>query len=119
VQLLPKSGLIRIDLARAQLELNQPAMDRRAVAHLNEALRQENENPMAWRQLAIGEGRGGNFGMAALALAEEALLQGNFRVALGQAQRAERLLPVGSPPYLRVQDLQQQARQEMAKRTNN
>lgn len=119
VQLLPKSGLIRIDLARAQLEVNDPRLNKSAIAHLNDALRQENENPMAWRQLAIAEGRAENFGMASLALAEEAMLQGKFRVALGQAQRAERLLPVGSPPYLRVQDLQQQARQEMAKRNNN
>ncbi|MCK6451332.1 MAG: M48 family metalloprotease [Alphaproteobacteria bacterium] len=119
VQLLPKSGLIRIDLARAQIELNRPELDKSAIAHLNEALRQENENPMAWRQLAIAQGRTGNIGMAALALAEEALLRGDYRVALGQAQRAERLLAVGSPPYLRVQDLQQQARQEMAKRNNN
>ena len=67
------------------------------------------------RQLAIAEGRTGNIGMAALALAEEAMLLGKYRVALGQAQRAERLLPVGSPPHLRVQDLQVQARREMAK----
>jgi predicted Zn-dependent protease len=115
VQLLPRSGLLRIDLARVQLDLNRPDMDQKAVANLNEALRQENENAMAWRQLAIAEGRTGNIGMAALALAEEAMLRGDYRVALGQAQRAERLLPVGSPPYLRVQDLQAQARREMAK----
>jgi predicted Zn-dependent protease len=115
VQLLPRSGLLRIDLARVQLEFNQPDMDRKAVANLNEALRQENENAMAWRQLAIAEGRIGNIGMAALALAEEAMLRGDYRVAIGQAQRAERLLPAGSPPHLRVQDLQAQARRELAK----
>ncbi|MCC6470384.1 MAG: M48 family metallopeptidase [Alphaproteobacteria bacterium] len=115
VELLPKSGLLRIDLARVQLEFNRPDMDGKAVANLNEALRQEGENSMAWRQLAIGEGRIGNIGMAALALAEEALLLGKYRIALGQAQRAERLLPVGSPPHMRVQDLQVQARRELAK----
>jgi predicted Zn-dependent protease len=115
VQLLPRSGLLRIDLARVQLEFNRPDMDQKAVANLNEALRQENENSMAWRQLAIAEGRVGNIGMAALALAEEAMLQGKYRFALGQAQRAERLLPVGSPPHLRVEDLQAQARRELAK----
>lgn len=115
VELLPNSGLIRIDLARTMLEFNDLEMDRKAVAHLNEALRQENENSRAWRQLAIGEGRLGNIGMAALALAEEAMLRGDYRTALGQGLRAERLLAVGSPPHIRVQDLQAQARREMAK----
>jgi len=115
VELLPRSGLIRIDLARAMLEFNDPEMDRKAVAHLNDALRQESESASAWRQLAIAEGRVGNIGMAALALAEEAMLRGDYRTTLGQAQRAERLLPAGSPPHLRVQDLQAQARREMAK----
>lgn len=115
VSLLPKSGLLRIDLARAQLEANRPDMDQKAIANLNEALRQENENAMAWRHLAVAEGRTGNIGMAALALAEEAMLRGDYRTALGQALRAERLLPPGSPPSLRVQDLQAQARREIAK----
>ena len=115
MDLLPSSGLIRIDLARTMLEFNDPEMDRKAIAHLNEALRQENENSRAWRQMAIAEGRTGNIGMAALALAEEAMLRGEYRAALGQALRAERLLAVGSPPNLRVQDLQGQARREMAK----
>lgn len=115
VDLLPSSGLIRIDLARTMLEFNEPEMDQKAIAHLNEALRQENENSRAWRQMAIAEGRVGNIGMAALALAEEAVLRGDYRTALGQGLRAERLLPVGSPPHMRVQDLQAQARREMAK----
>jgi len=65
--------------------------------------------------MAIAEGRVGNIGMAALALAEQAMLRGDYRTALGQGLRAERLLPVGSPPHMRVQDLQAQARREMAK----
>ncbi len=119
VRLLPKSGLIRVDLARAQIEMNRPDMDQKAIAHLNEALRQESDNAVAWRQLAIAYGRGGNMGMAALSLGEEAMIQGDFRVAIGQGQRAEQLLPVGSPPHLRAQDLQANARRELANRRNN
>lgn len=118
VRLLPKSGLIRIDLARAQIELNRPDLDQKAIANLNEALRQESENATAWRQLAIAYGRGGNMGMAALSLGEEAMLKGDFRMAIGQAQRAEHMLPVGSPPHLRAMDLQADARREMANRKN-
>ncbi len=119
VRLLPKSGLIRVDLARAQIELNRPELDQKAIAHLNEALRQESENATAWRQLAIAYGRGGNMGMAALSLGEEAMLRGDFRMAIGQGLRAEQLLPVGSPPHIRAQDLQADARREMANRKNN
>jgi predicted Zn-dependent protease len=119
VRLLPKSGLIRVDLARAQIELNRPELDQKAIGHLNEALRQESDNATAWRQLAIAHGRGGQMGLAALALGEEAMIQGDYRVAIGQAQRAEHLLPTGSPPYLRAQDLQANARREMANRKNN
>ena len=119
VRLLPKSGLIRVDLARAQIELNRPELDQKAIGHLNEALRQESDNATAWRQLAIAYGRGGQIGMAALALGEEAMIQGDYRVAIGQAQRAEHLLPAGSPPHLRAQDLQANARREMANRKNN
>ena len=119
VRLLPKSGLIRVDLARAQIELNRPELDQRAIGNLNEALRQESDNATAWRQLAIAYGRGGQMGMAALSLGEEAMIIGDFRVAIGQAQRAEHLLPAGSAPYLRAQDLQVNARREMANRKNN
>ncbi|MGQ0676554.1 MAG: M48 family metalloprotease [Rhodospirillales bacterium] len=119
VRLLPKSGLIRVDLARAQIELNRPELDQKAIANLNEALRQESENALAWRQLAIAYGRGGQMGMAALSLGEEAMIKGDFRTAIGQAQRAEQLLAVGSPPHLRAMDLQADARREMANRKNN
>ncbi len=119
VRLLPKSGLIRVDLARVQIELNRPELDQKAIANLNEALRQEHDSATAWRQLAIAYGRGGQMGMAALSLGEEAMIKGDFRTAIGQGLRAENMLPAGSPPHLRAQDLQADARREMANRKNN
>jgi predicted Zn-dependent protease len=59
--------------------------------------------------LAVAHGRNNNIGEAALALAEQAMAEGRRPEALGQAQRALRLLPQGSPSWLRAQDIQVQA----------
>jgi predicted Zn-dependent protease len=109
VRLFPNSGLLRVELAQAMVELDDRAADEAAIAHLNDALREEYDSSHAWRLLAVAYGRTGNLGMSALALAERALLQGNQADAMGQAQRAERMLPTGSPGWLRAQDLQRAA----------
>ncbi len=106
VRLFPESGLMRIELAQALIELDERAADKAAIAHLNEGLRQEDENTHAWRLLAVAHGRGGNIGMTSLALAERAMVQGRKDEAMAQAVRAERLLPMGAPGWLRAQDIQ-------------
>lgn len=106
VRLFPESGLMRIELAQALIELDERAADKAAIAHLNEGLRQEDENTRAWRLLAVAHGRAGNIGMTSLALAERAMVQGKKDEALAQAERAERLLPTGAPGWLRAQDIQ-------------
>jgi predicted Zn-dependent protease len=90
-----------------QLELNRPALLDRAIANLRAALAEEHDAPFTWRQLAIAYGRKGNLGMSSLALAEEALLTGDKAAATYQAGRAERLLPEGSPAWLKSQDILQ------------
>jgi predicted Zn-dependent protease len=106
VRLFPESGLIRIELAQALIELDERAADKAAIAHLNEGLRQEGENTHAWRLLAVAHGRTGNIGMTSLALAERAMVQGKKDEAMAQAERAERLLPMGAPGWPRAQDIQ-------------
>jgi predicted Zn-dependent protease len=109
VALMPEAALIRIDLAHAQLELGDPAMLAEAEANLNTAVRVEPELPELWRRLAIAYGRGGQIGMAAMALSEQALLEGRRFDARDQARRAMRLLPTGSPGWLKAQDVENQA----------
>jgi predicted Zn-dependent protease len=109
VALAPDAALIRIDLAHVQLELNDPALVSEAEHNLNTAVRTEPELPELWRRLAIAYGRGGQIGMAAMALAEQALLEGRRFDARDQARRAMRLLPTGSPGWIKAQDVETQA----------
>jgi predicted Zn-dependent protease len=112
VRLLPNSALLRIGLARALIEQGDPSLTKRALAHLKEAVRLENENPFAWSQLAIAYGRDRQFGMSALALAEAALARGNKKEARSQAKRAVKRLKPGSSGRLRAEDIQRAARKK-------
>jgi predicted Zn-dependent protease len=117
-KLLPGSPLLRIELAQALLETGDaPALTKEALGELREAVRLDDSNGDGWHQLAIAEGRAGNFGQAALALAEEGLLAGDFRQAVQQATRATELLPRGSPGWIRADDIRTQARVERGKRS--
>jgi predicted Zn-dependent protease len=105
VQYLPHDALIRTNLAQSLVALDTPAADQQAAAHLNEASRRDAGYPPTWRLLGIAYGRRGDIGMASLALAEYGLLVGDVKSARGQAARADRLLPKGSPGWNRVQDI--------------
>ena len=108
VGLAPNEPLLRVDLARIQLELNDPTLLDTAKANLERALRAEPQLGSAWRNLAIANGRLGEIGQMALAQAELSALIGDRVAAKAHAERAERELPLGSPGWLRTQDLQQQ-----------
>lgn len=103
--LAPNEPLLAYGLARAQIALEDPAMLPDAIKLLEDSLRQEPDNPGAWQQLAVAHGRNGDIGRAALASAERFLLVGQLRDALGQAERASRLMKEGSPGWLRAQDI--------------
>jgi predicted Zn-dependent protease len=105
VELLPDSGLLRAALAQALLETNTPALIDEALKHLEAARHQEKNSPFVWRLFATAWGRKGQDGLVAYALAEEALARGDRAMARHQADRAERMLPPGSPGWLRAQDI--------------
>jgi len=105
VELLPRSGLLRLSLAQAYLESGQPGLVDAAARELDAARHQESRSSHLWRLMAEAWGRKGNQGMTAYALAEEALARGDPRLALAQSTRAERMLPKGSPGWLRSQDI--------------
>lgn len=104
VRLAPEEPMIRLGHARVLIELGQPAQLRQAVAELEATLRAERDSPFVWRQMAIARGRLGEAPAADLALAEEALLLGDFAQAAMLARRAEAALPPG-PMRLRAQDI--------------
>lgn len=106
VRLVPESPQLRLALAKVQIEANDPALDKQALKNLVQTLREEPNNAFAWRLTATAYGRQGKVGLTALSLAESALARGSLAQANDQAVRAQKLLPEGSPSWLRAQDLE-------------
>jgi predicted Zn-dependent protease len=111
VKLDPMAPLLRIELAQVYVEDNDPVQNKRAIGYLSDALRTEDKDVDGWHLLATAYGRDNQLGMAALSLAEEGIAANNKKNALGQAVRAEHLLPKGSVAYGRAQQVHAQAKE--------
>ncbi|MBO0739456.1 MAG: M48 family metallopeptidase [Alphaproteobacteria bacterium] len=109
VRLAPAAPLLRISLAQVYVESNDPKLNKRAIAYLNDALRTEDKETTAWHLLATAYGRDNQLGMAALALAEEGLSAGKKKDATQQAVRAKALLLKNSAAYSRAEEVQREA----------
>ncbi len=105
VRLRPDSTLLRVGLAQAQVESQEPAAARAAIVNLELARRREPDDPSIWRWLAAAHGMIGEEPRAALATAERYALLNRWREAGGQARRALKGFSPGSPSYLRAQDI--------------
>lgn len=110
-KLKPSEPLILADLAKVELARGTPADVSSAVAHLEKSLEIDRENSSAWRLLATAYGKQNNSGMASLALAEEALINGDVPEAIAQSDRAILQLPKASPAQQRASDAKQRALQ--------
>ena len=105
VELRPNVPLLRTELAHVQIELNRPDLLDSTIANLNEALRVDRFDSLAWRLAATAYGRKGEMGLSSWALAEHNVLIGRHRDAKALAERAMRKLKTGSPAWLRAQDI--------------
>lgn len=105
-KMLPKSALMRRQLATVQLGLERNNLIDPAIKNLRFVVLKEPKSSGSWRQLAIAYGRKGEKGKSSLALAEEALLTGKPEVASYHSGLAERLFPQGSREWLQAQDIQ-------------
>ena len=106
LSLRPQSPLIKIMLAHALLEGPSPSGAGEAIRLLTPLTQQHpQEYPMAWRLLATAEGKSHHLGEAALALAEEAFLREDSRMAASQANRAKSLLKSNPKALRRAEDL--------------
>ena len=110
-RLAPDEPLLRLGLARSQLELNDPALTRDAVRNLLLAIQGDPDYAFAWDQLALAYGRDGQLGLSALAQAEAAMRRGRKKDALSHATRAEKRLDKTSSAWLRLQDIKRAASQ--------
>ncbi len=112
VELAPDQPLIRMGLAEVQLQTNSRKLTEQALTNARRVVNAEPRNAFAWRLVGIAQGRLGNTGEAALALAENAINRGDLRQAVGQAQRAQQLLQKHSPSWLRAQDIERTAKNQ-------
>lgn len=102
VRLAPRAPLIRAGLGRALLAADRTAD---AVAVLERARADDAFDPRMLRDLAVGQARLGNTGLASIATAERFAVTGRLEDATIHAKRAIQLLPRGSSGWLRAQDI--------------
>ncbi|MBY0382492.1 MAG: M48 family peptidase, partial [Xanthobacteraceae bacterium] len=65
----------------------------------------EPEAPLGYTQIAMAYGRKGNYAEADLASAQAAFLRGDSKTARDLASRAKTRFPVGSPGWVRADDI--------------
>jgi len=109
VKLAPSAALLRMSLSQVYIESGDPALNKRAIAYLNDASRVEGRESQIWHFLAVAYGRDNQIGMAALSLAEEALANGKKKDAMQQSNRAKQMLTKNTPSYFRADDIHREA----------
>jgi predicted Zn-dependent protease len=105
VQLSHNTPLIEIMLAQALNATNNPKLAEEAVALLRTAISREPDSPDAYSQLAMAYGRKGDLANADLASAQAAFARGDVKTARQLASRAKTRLPIGSPAWVRADDI--------------
>ena len=105
VELSHHAPLIDIMLAQSLIETRNTKMADQAVDLLNAALRTEPDSPDAYMQLAMAYGHKGDVPQADLASAQAAFARGDVKTARQLAERAKHGLAVGSPAWVRADDI--------------
>jgi predicted Zn-dependent protease len=105
VQLAPDPALIQILLSQAMVATNDPKMAEQAIPILREALLKEPEAADAYTTLAMAYGRKNDLADADLASAQAAFARGDNKTARELADRAKQRFPVGSPGWVRADDI--------------
>jgi predicted Zn-dependent protease len=101
-KLAPQNALILGGLGRALLAADRP---REALSALEKARDRDWRDARVLRDLSVGYAKTGQTGMASVVTAERYALQGRMKDAALHAKRAEALLPRGSGPWQRAQDV--------------
>ncbi len=97
--------LIEMLLGQALVASNNPGTTDEAIRILKAALAREGEAPIGYSQLAMAYGRKGDYAEADLASAQAAYLRGDNKTARELASRAKTRFPVGSPGWVRADDI--------------
>ena len=102
--------LIASLLGHALIATEDKANYEEAERVLRAAVGRDRYNPFAWYQLGVVYAARGDLPRARLASAEQQVMNRQYALAMRSAQAAEAGLPVGSPDWLRAQDIGMQAR---------
>ena len=105
VQLAPQPTLIQLMLGQALVATNDKKHSEEAITILRNALAREPDAPQAYQQLAMAYGRKGDIAQADLASAQAAFSRGDIKTARELAARAKTRLRVGSPGWVRADDI--------------
>jgi predicted Zn-dependent protease len=105
VQLAPQPAVIQVMLAQALNASKDASNAEEAVRLLRAALAREPELPEAYAQLAMAYGRKGDLAQADLASAQAAFNRGDVKTARQLAGRAKSRFPVGSPGWVKADDI--------------
>jgi predicted Zn-dependent protease len=109
----PDQPLISAMLGHALISTEDSAHFEEAKQVLRAAVNRDNTNPFAWYQLGIVYDREGDQARAALATAERYNLIGQPALALANAEQAMLGIAVGTPDWLRAQDIAMVSRSEV------
>jgi predicted Zn-dependent protease len=104
-QLSRSAPLIDVMLAQALNATDNKTVAEEAVALLRSAVSRDPDVPQAYTQLAMAYGRKGDLANADLAAAQAAFARGDAVTARQLATRAKTRLPVGSPAWVRADDI--------------
>lgn len=115
-KLSKNNDLILAGLGRALLALETNAATKEAVGVLEKARQSGFPAPKTYQSLAMAYGRLGQNGRASLAIAERYALSGRMQDAALHANRAQGLLPQGTPSWRRANDIMFAAKRANAKR---
>jgi predicted Zn-dependent protease len=105
VQLAPNPSLIQILLAQALVATNDAKLSEEAIPVLRTALLKEPESGDAYTTLAMAYGRKNDLADADLASAQAAFARGDNKTARELAARAKQRFPIGSPGWVRADDI--------------
>jgi predicted Zn-dependent protease len=105
ISLAPEPTLMRVMLGQALVQSNDPRLLDEAIATLRHALASDPDISDAYEQLAMAYGRKNDLADADLASAQAAFARGQFPTARQLASRAKGRFPVGSPGWVKADDI--------------
>ncbi len=101
----PNPTLIKVMLAHALIETRNPKLAGEAIAHLRQALASDPDIAQGHALLAKAYGAKGDLAQADLASAQAAFFRGDIRTARQLAARAKSRFRVGSPGWVKADDI--------------